>query len=102
MNQAKLSKEEILKRLTQHKSELQNKYPIASLALFGSYARGDENEISDIDIMIDLKEPMGWELVDVLEYFEKIFPEKKVDMVTKGGVKNSRYNPFIEEDLIYV
>jgi len=48
----KLDREEILRRLREHKNELQQKFPIARLALFGSYARGEQNENSDIDILV--------------------------------------------------
>jgi predicted nucleotidyltransferase len=72
------------------------------MALFGSYARGSETDKSDVDILVDLNTPMGYDIIDVLEFFEQIIPEKKIDMVTLNGVKNSRYKPYIEEDLIYV
>jgi uncharacterized protein len=97
-----MTKAEILDKLRANKADIQKKYPVASIALFGSFARGDESPESDIDILIDLNGPMGWDIVDVQESFEAIFPEKKIDMVTWGGLKNSRYRPYIEKDLIYV
>lgn len=96
-----LKKEEILVRLKQHKDELQQKFPIVSLALFGSYARGDENPESDIDIMIELSEPMGWDFVDIVEYLETVFEGNKIDLISKGGIKPKMW-PYIEEDVIYV
>jgi len=42
----------VLQILKDHKQELMEKYPIKSLALFGSYSRGDYNDKSDIDIMV--------------------------------------------------
>jgi uncharacterized protein len=97
-----MTKSEILDKLKANKAAIQKKYPVASIALFGSFARGDQTPESDIDILIDLNKPMGWDLVDVLESFEAIFPERKIDMITWGGLKNSRYKPYIEKDLIYV
>ncbi len=97
-----MTKDEILTKLRANKAEIQKKYPVASIALFGSYARGEQTTESDIDILVDLKEPMGWDLVDVLETLEESFPERKIDMVTWGALKNSRYRPYIEKDLIYV
>ncbi len=99
--QPKLTKEEILKRLREHKGELFKKFPIASLALFGSYARGDETDESDVDVMVELSEPMGWDFVDIAVNLENIFEEKKIDLISKGGIK-PRMWPHIEEDLIYV
>jgi uncharacterized protein len=97
-----MTKAEILDKLRANKSDIQKKYPVASIALFGSFAREEQTSESDIDILIDLNGPMGWDIVDVQESFEAIFPEKKIDMVTWGGLKNSRYRPYIEKDLIYV
>ena len=39
--------------------ELEREYGVASLALFGSYVRGEEIEGSDLDILVDLNRPMG-------------------------------------------
>jgi uncharacterized protein len=49
----------ILQILRQHKPELQRKYPIARLGVFGSYARGEATEKSDIDIAVEINGPMG-------------------------------------------
>ena len=45
---------EILNILQIKQKELEKKYPISGLALFESYTRGDYNEESEIDILIDL------------------------------------------------
>jgi len=45
---------------------------------------------------------MGWDIVGVLENFERIFPERKVDMATRNGIESSRYKVLIEQDLHYV
>ena len=49
----------ILEKLREHKPELQRKYPISNLGVFGSYARGEASPKSDIDIAVDITEPMG-------------------------------------------
>jgi len=53
------SLQNILQILKQHKPELQRKYPVAGIGVFGSYARGEATEKSDIDIAVDLSGPMG-------------------------------------------
>jgi predicted nucleotidyltransferase len=45
--------EQILDMLRAKKPQLQSKYPISELGIFGSYARGDYHEKSDIDILVD-------------------------------------------------
>ena len=55
----KYSKEYIIKRLRQLKPALQKRYPISELALFGSVARDDHADTSDIDILVDFNGAIG-------------------------------------------
>jgi predicted nucleotidyltransferase len=96
-----VNKEEIISKLREHKVEIQRKYPVASLALYGSYARGDNTADSDVDVMVELNAPMGWDFIDLLEDLEKLFPRKKVDLISKGGIRPDRWKYF-SNDLIYV
>ncbi len=91
---------EVLKMLKEHKEELFKKYPIQSLALFGSYSRGDYNNKSDVDIMVDFTPPIGMEFLDLCYDIESIL-KRDVDLVSKKGIK-PKYYSFIEEDLQYV
>ena len=47
------TREEILKILTEFKPELEQQFRVRRLGLFGSYARGEQNDISDVDVKID-------------------------------------------------
>ncbi|AFL80908.1 putative nucleotidyltransferase [Aequorivita sublithincola DSM 14238] len=71
------------------------------ICVFGSYARGEMNDDSDIDILVDF--PRGVTYLDMggiyMDLFEKI--NRKIDLVTKDGLKPI-YRPFIEEDLIEI
>ncbi len=96
-----MDRESIIGKLQANKAILQKKYPLASVALFGSFARGEQSKESDIDILVELNGPMGIEFVDLLIDLEQIFGGHKVDLVSKSGVK-PRYWPFIQKDLIYV
>ncbi|MFN6088885.1 MAG: nucleotidyltransferase family protein [Cyclobacteriaceae bacterium] len=92
---------EILDKLREHKADIQKKYPVASLALFGSFARGDQSPENDVDLLVEFNGPIGWEIVDLVEELEKLLNVKKVDLVTKKYVK-PHYLPFIEESIIHV
>lgn len=91
---------DIIKVLKAHKEELFNKYPIQSLALFGSYSRGDFNGDSDVDVLVDFKYPVGMEFISLSHDLEDIL-SKEVDLVSKPAVK-PKYLKFIEPDLLYV
>jgi predicted nucleotidyltransferase len=51
------TKEEILQVLTQQKPWLLETYQIDRLGIFGSYARGQQTETSDLDILVDYVHP---------------------------------------------
>jgi hypothetical protein len=95
-----MNREEIIRTLREHKENLQRKFPVESLALFGSYSRGEETKFSDIDIMVEFNGPIGLEIVDLMEELERILGTK-VDLVSKRAIK-PHYRPYIEEDAIYV
>ena len=86
--------------LRQHKQELMKKYKLKSIAIFGSYSRQEQNELSDIDILIDYEQPMGIEFIDLANELETLL-KLKVDLVSKKGVK-ARYLSSIEQELVYV
>ncbi len=79
---------------------LKQKYPVQSIALFGSHARGEQKCKSDIDILVELNGEMDWNYFDLCYEIQALFPEEKVDVVSKGAIQEN-YWKFIKEDLIY-
>jgi hypothetical protein len=74
------TKEQILDLLSRKKPELQGRYPISELGLFGSYARGDYNEKSDIDILVDFNGRIGIGFIKLAHELEDLF-KQKIDLV---------------------
>jgi predicted nucleotidyltransferase len=90
-----------LKRiLAKHKRELRDKYHVKQLGLFGSYARGDETQFSDLDIMVDFEAPIGLDFVTLAEELESLLGVK-VDLVSARAVK-PRMMESIKKELVYV
>ena len=79
---------------------LQRKYPLQSLALFGSQARGEQTSTSDIDILVELNGEMDWNYFDLCYEIQALFPGQKVDVVSKGAIEKP-YWEFIKQDLVY-
>jgi predicted nucleotidyltransferase len=92
--------EKIIQTLRTHKPSLQEKYPISQLGVFGSYARGEATENSDIDIAVEIIGPMGLNFVAMADEIEELFGIK-VDVVPKRSIK-ADYLPYVERDIIYV
>ena len=91
---------QILAILKSRKPDLQKRYPISELGLFGSYARGDFNEKSDIDILVDFNDSIGIRFISLAHELEDIF-NTKVDLVSRKGIK-PKYLPYVEKTLINV
>ena len=86
--------------LKSNKQRLIDKYGFTVMAIFGSYGRGQQTESSDIDILVEFKQPVGVEFIDLANELEKLL-KIKVDLVSKKGVK-PQYLKKIEQDLNYV
>lgn len=82
------------------KPELIQKYPIASIGLFGSIVRDDFNMNSDIDIIVDFNKPIGIEFISLADELE-IKLNRKVDLVSRAGIK-PRYFKEIEAEIVYI
>lgn len=96
-----LSVENIKSILSESLPQLQKKYPVKALALFGSAARKDFNpDKSDIDILVELNGEMDWNYFDLCYDIQSLFPQKKVDIVSRGAIQE-QYWKFIEKDLVY-
>lgn len=92
--------QEIKNTLSSHKNRLFNDYPIKSMAIFGSYSRKEQNDSSDLDILVEFSDKIGIRFVDLADDIEKIIGFK-VDLVSKKGIKEN-YLKAIHSDLIYV
>ncbi|MDT0646645.1 nucleotidyltransferase family protein [Zunongwangia sp. F260] len=91
---------EIKSKLVKHRPVLFRKYAIKNLAIFGSYARNQQKEDSDLDIMVEFKENIGIKIIDLAEEIEDLVGFN-IDLVSRNAIKE-RYLKHIEQDLIDV
>jgi predicted nucleotidyltransferase len=80
------TKEDIKETLKRFKPVLQQKFKVKEIGIFGSYVRGEESEESDVDILVEFSEPIGWEFIDVVECLEEILG-KKLHLATVRALK---------------
>jgi uncharacterized protein len=93
--------EDIKQWLVQHKAELQEKYKISSLGIFGSYVRGEQTETSDVDILVEFSETPGLLKFVNLENHLSDNLKIKVDLVHKSGLK-PRLEEHILQEVMYL
>jgi predicted nucleotidyltransferase len=95
-----LTRDEILRALKGSKSIFFQKYPLKSMGLFGSFARNEGTAKSDVDVLVEFNQPVGFEIVDLALDLEQLLGYR-VDVVSKKGLKATLL-PYVEKDLIYV
>lgn len=93
--------EEIKKILKEHKAEVQEKYKVRDIGIFGSFVRGEQKKQSDIDILVEYSElPDIFLLIDLEDYLRKIL-KKKVDLVRKGAIR-PELKEIISKEVVYI
>jgi predicted nucleotidyltransferase len=92
------AKEMILHTLREQRKLLAHRYPIRRLALFGSWARGDAAEESDVDILVDVDPSIGLRFIELAEELEQALG-RRVDLVSRRAIKPAYWSR-IEPELI--
>jgi len=91
----------ILETLSRHSHEISERFGIKHLSLFGSAARDELREDSDIDVLVEFERATTYDgYFDLKEFLEQLLG-RRVDLVTERGLKpRARRN--VEKDLIRV
>jgi len=95
-----MTKAHILDYLSIHKSEFKEKYGVEEIGLFGSYAKDEAKEDSDIDIFVNMQ--ATFDNVMHLKFNLEESLHKKVDLITKHKHMKPFLFEMITKDIIYV
>ena len=96
-----INRDHALDVLRSFKGELEERYGVTSLGIFGSVARGQTTDTSDVDVVIQLRTPNLFTLVHVKETLENALHEH-VDIVHYRESMNGFLKSRIDRDAIYV
>ncbi|MBI5874433.1 MAG: nucleotidyltransferase family protein [Deltaproteobacteria bacterium] len=92
---------EIKKILAGHKAKFRKKFKVKEIGIFGSYVKGEEKKTSDVDILVDFAEPVGFfKFLELEEYIECLL-HAKVDLVSKKALK-PRIGQYILKEVVYI
>ena len=96
------TKEYILNNLKSKKTEI-SVFGVKNIGLFGSYAKDEQSENSDIDILIDFEpeEETFDNFMAVCDYIEELFKDQHVEVITKNGL-SPYIGPSILNEVKYV
>ena len=95
-----MKREELIDILHNYKNERANHYGIITIGIFGSTARGDAREESDVDIVLQIREPDLFMLVGIKEELEERL-HRPVDIVTYRDNMNLFLKKRIDEEAVY-
>jgi len=90
------SLEKIQRVLREHKEEIQRKYSLVILGVFGSVARGEHKKTSDVDILVEIERPIGLKFFELWEKFEKLLG-CEVDLVRKKLLREEIKSEILRE-----
>ena len=87
--------EQIYETLQQHFHKLQNQYSVKTLGVFGSYAREEATNNSDLDVLVEFDGELTFRNYMDLKFFLEDLFKRKVDLVIKEDIK-----PKIREQIL--
>jgi len=89
-----LSNSEIESKLQSLKPEPANRFHVSAIGYFGSYSNGQQTEQSDLDLLVEFSQPIGWEFFTLERYLEQVLG-LRVDLVTRNALKD-----YIKESIL--
>jgi uncharacterized protein len=84
----------VSEKLKMFKPLMKEKYLVSKIGFFGSFARNEQKDDSDLDILVEFEQPVGFEFIDLKYQLEDIF-KRKIDLVTLEALK-----PQIKETIL--
>ncbi|MEZ4900738.1 MAG: nucleotidyltransferase family protein [Spirosomataceae bacterium] len=81
-----LTEKVLVEKLSKIKPILKNKYHVTEIGFFGSYANGSATDKSDLDVIVEFSQPIGWDFFRVQDALEAALGIK-VDLVTKRALR---------------
>jgi hypothetical protein len=85
--------------LRSHEEEIKERFAVRRIGLFGSFVRGEETKESDIDILVELKDPTFRNFMNLAFFLEDLFG-RRVDLLTPEGISH-RIRPNVEKEVVW-
>ena len=96
----RMHRDEALAILRSRTADLR-RFGVSSLALFGSFARDEAGEDSDVDLIVELEGPATFDRYMDLKFYLEDVLGRRVDLVTRKGLR-PRLRPSVEAEAIRV
>lgn len=96
-----MNRTDVLSLLNERREDIQRRFRVKTLGVFGSAARDEMHDGSDVDVLVEFDGPATFDGYMDLKFFLEELLSTKVDLVTDSGLK-ARARPHVEKDLIRV
>jgi len=100
MNETRLNRDAVLRELRNHLSLFGKLYGVTKIGVFGSAARDELRQNSDIDVVVEMREPDLFYLVHIKETLEKDF-QRPVDIIRYRNKMNRYLKARIDREAHY-
>jgi predicted nucleotidyltransferase len=95
-----LTRSRVVSLINENFDALSKEFHVASLEIFGSYARDEQTPESDVDLLVTFSRPVGFGFIHLAERLEALLG-KPVDLLASDGIKPNRRDSIIAS-LIHV
>jgi predicted nucleotidyltransferase len=95
------TRKEILDFLMKNKDSFQREFSVKKIGLFGSYARDEATDESDIDVVVELEKADMFCLIGIKQTLEESFG-CRVDVVRMRKTMNPTLRRRIEKDAVFI
>ena len=96
-----MKRDEVLALLRAHKPVLQERFGVTSLALFGSFARDEAGDGSDVDILVAFAGPATSRSYFGVQFYIEDLLDRQVDLVTEKALR-PQFRPYVEREALDV
>jgi len=94
------NRDAVLQELRRLKPDLERQYGVTKIGIFGSFARNEIHKGSDIDVVVEMREPDLFYMVHIKETLEDRF-KRPVDVIRYRGLMNRYLKARIDREAVY-
>ena len=96
-----MNRDDVLDILRTHKPTLAERFGVTELALFGSFARDEATERSDVDVLVRYDGPATSRSYFGVQFYIEDLLDRRVDLVTEKALR-SEFRPYVEREAVNV
>jgi predicted nucleotidyltransferase len=89
----------VIEILRSHEPEIRKRFSVKRIGVFGSFARGEQKDTSDVDILVEFEKPTFDNFMNLAFFLEDLF-QRKVDLVTPNSL-SPYIGPYVKNEVVW-